>query len=74
MQSIHPRIAANALQHGVARDRFGNPALVALDGKTQLFSITYLMHVDPSLMLLRAPPPINLDVDDRYGQYPQLPL
>ena len=47
MRSTHPRIAVIVQQHEAARDRFDTRAPLTLDGKTQWFSITYLMRVDP---------------------------
>ena len=73
MQSIHLRIAVIAQQHEAARDHFDTRASLTLDGKTQWFSITYLMRVDPSLMLLRASLLTSLDADDRYVQCLLLP-
>ena len=69
MQSIRLRIFANAQQHEAARDHFDTRALLTLVGKTQWFSITYLMHVSLSLTMLRASLQTNLDVHDRYEQY-----
>ena len=71
MRSTRPRIVANALQHEAAQDRYDTHALLALDGKTQSFSITYLMHVDRLPKLLHEPLPTNLDEGDRFVQYLQ---
>ena len=69
MQSTRLRISVDALQREAARDHSDTRASLTLVGKTQWFSITYLMHVSLSLTLLRASLQTNLDVHDRYEQY-----